>query len=252
MKVELISSTSNPENVVAAAAKLCYSDKDAITLLQNLTPENVEKFIGKLSSMGHQSPFEHVSYTFSISGVSRALLAQITRHRIASYSVRSQRYVNENEFGYIIPKHIAQNLEARKRYQNLMEEIRSAYIDIANILYYEYFTDDMTEKEKQDLMTFVRENARYVLPNATETKMVVTMNARSLMNFFELRCCERSQDEIKELAYKMLKLCYESAPNIFKYAGPSCYHGKCNEGGMSCGKSDEAKSKGDCVRGIGC
>lgn len=254
MKVELIASTNDPEKVVAAAAKLCYSKKDAANLMENLTMESVEKFIEKLASMGHESPFEHVSFTFSISGVSRALLAQITRHRIASYSVRSQRYVNESEFEYITPTSIANNPVANMRYIETMNMIRDAYNDIAELLYNDFISaeEEKGSNSKTDWMKVAQEDARYVLPNAAETKMVITMNARSLFNFFELRCCNRAQKEIRDVAYEMLKICYNIAPNIFKYAGPSCYHGTCKEGGMSCGKAKQTKEKGNRIRGIGC
>lgn len=255
MKVELIASTNNPENIVAAAAKLCYSSSDATKLLDNLTPENVEKFISKLSSMGHQSPFEHISYTFSITGVSRTLLAQLTRHRIASYSVRSQRYVDESNFEFITPSSIENNPKAKKIYQDTMESIRAAYTEIKDILYEDLISNEENEisrDQSRKLMKIAQEDARYILPNATETKLVMTMNARSLFNFFNLRCCERAQSEIRKLAYEMLKLCYESSPNIFRYAGPTCYHGQCKEGAMSCGKMVQVKRKGDSIRGIGC
>ena len=252
MKVELISPTSNPEAIVAAAAKICYSSKDATQLMENLTPENIQKFISRLADMGHQSPFEHVCYTFSISGVSRTLLAQITRHRIASYSVRSQRYVDESNFEYIIPDSIANIPKANQIYIDAMENIRKSYNEIKDILYQDSIDVDDSDSDKKAKIKLAQEDARYVLPNATETKMVVTMNARSLLNFFQLRCCQRAQTEIRTLAYEMLRLCYEMSPNLFRYAGPSCYHGTCKEGGMSCGRVDEVRRKGDSIRGIGC
>ena len=245
MKVEIIAHTPNPDTVIAAAAKLCYSSSDIDTLMDGLTPEKVEGFLNMLTSIGHESPIEHITFTFGIEGVSRSLLAQITRHRIASFSVQSQRYVEEKEFQFVTPPEIAADEEASKIYQEQMNSAIESYNKLADILKQKHFEsfkaeglDDKQAKQKAQKKAI--EDARFVLPNACETKMVVTMNARSLMNFFSLRCCNRAQWEIREVASEMLRLCCQVAPTLFKNAGPSCVRtGKCGEGKMSCGKMKE-------------
>lgn len=296
MNVKLLTHTPEPEKLVASAAKLCYSAAEIETLMNNLTEDKIDEFINRLSKMGHESPIEHVTFTFGIEDVSRALLAQITRHRIASYSVQSQRYVDMTNFSYVIPPVFDKNKTLRKDYVNLMNEIALSYEDfqtriLASILseqhpelvkkvifnaalsfgdeaYATSLSEEVFEywydiekcpdgyKEKFDfyLHTFLdafkeeypaiyrdtkkiaQEDARFVLPNACTTKLIVTMNARSLLNFYRLRCCSRAQWEIRELACEMLKLTKEVSPLLFKYAGPSCVKGKCPEGSMSCGK----------------
>ena len=182
--------------------------------------------------MGHASPVEHASFTFSVEGVSRSLTHQLVRHRHASYSQKSQRYVKENFFDYVIPPEIEKISEAKDRF--------IAAMDCAEHYYHNLVKDLMdagrTEKEAY-------EDARYVLPNACETKIVVTMNVRELLHFFNVRGCNRAQWEIMELAYQMWLLCLDVAPNLFKNAGPSCLNWKCPEGAMSCGKSEEARNK---------
>lgn len=172
MKVELLEHTPNPEKLVASAAKLCYSKKaDIQSLMDDLTPMNINSFVARLESMHHESPMEHISFTFGIEGVSRALLAQITRHRIgASFSVRSQRYCSENDFDYIIPESIKKHEKHCVRYKALMAEIGNFY-------------DKLVE------LGVPKEDARMVLPNACATRMIVTMNARELFHFAALRCC---------------------------------------------------------------
>ena len=245
MKVKLLTHTPEPEKVIATAAKLCYSSSDIDTLMDGLTPEKVEGFLNMLTSIGHESPIEHITFTFGIEGVSRSLLAQITRHRIASFSVQSQRYVEEKEFQFVTPPEIAADEEASKIYQEQMNSAIESYNKLADILKQKHFEsfkaeglDDKQAKQKAQKKAI--EDARFVLPNACETKMVVTMNARSLMNFFSLRCCNRAQWEIREVASEMLRLCCQVAPTLFKNAGPSCVRtGKCGEGKMSCGKMKE-------------
>lgn len=240
--VTLISYTPQPEKVISASAKLCYSDTGCQTLMDGLTEEKTKSFLEMLSDIGHQSPIEHAVFTFGIEGVSRTLLAQITRHRIASFSVQSQRYVKKSNFIYITPPAIANDEHALEIFNKSMENSFNDYNTLADILedkYIEEFkSQGLSEKQaKSKAEKKAIEDARFVLPNACETKMVVTMNARSLMNFFSLRCCNRAQWEIKEVADKMLKLCCEVAPTLFKSAGPSCVqHGVCPEGKMSCGK----------------
>ncbi|MBE6853003.1 MAG: FAD-dependent thymidylate synthase [Ruminococcus sp.] len=245
MKVTLISHTPYPEKIVASAAKLCYSDTGLDTMLEGLDDEKAAGFVEMLASIGHESPIEHVSFTFGIEGVSRTLLAQITRHRIASFSVQSQRYVKKSNFVYITPPEISCDKEAKDIFEKSMNDSLESYNRLADILekrHYESFIsqgmDEKSARSKAEKKAI--EDARFVLPNACETKMAVTMNARSLINFFKLRCCSRAQWEIKAVADEMLRLCSEAAPSIFKNAGPSCVReGKCPEGKMTCGKFSE-------------
>ena len=232
--VKLLEYTPNPERTIALAAKLCYSDATIENLQEGLDRSDVTKFIERLRSFGHASPFEHASFTFGIEGVSRSLLAQITRHRIASYSVKSQRYVAANKgddtFNYVIPESIeALGQEAVEKYKKQMATMHEWYTEWQTAL------GGACEKSNED--------ARFVLPNAAETKMIVTMNARSLMNFFNLRCCNRAQWEIREVAWQMLELVLEVAPAIFGNCGASCVGGACTEGKMSCGKAGEVRAK---------
>lgn len=225
MKVKLISHTYNPEQLVAIAARLCYSSVDADELQKELTPEKSKKFVNMLMDLGHQSPLEHTTFTFVIEGVSRSLTHQLVRHRIASYNQRSQRYVTEDNFEYITPKTIQNNPNAKLLFEEAMNTIRRIYSTLID-------------------MNISKEDARYVLPNACETKIMVTMNARSLLHFFNERCCNRAQWEIRDLAIKMLKLCKQVAPEIFKNAGPKCLvYNRCPESKMSCGKFKEIKEK---------
>ncbi len=238
MKVELISCTPNAEQIVAAAAKLCYASADISTVMEGLTKEKTDKFLEMLTSLGHQSPIEHVSFTFGIEGVSRSLLAQITRHRIASFSVQSQRYVKENNFTFVTPPAIAEDPDAAARYQKTMADIFAAYQALAATLEEKYTAAGMDKKaaEKKAI-----EDARYVLPNACATKMMMTMNARSLLHFFHLRCCNRAQWEIRALATEMARLVKKEAPTLFRLAGPGCVSGPCTEGAMTCGKMKEMR-----------
>lgn len=217
MNVALIQYTPDPEKVVAAAARLCYSPDPVPELMERLTEEKVAGFVRKLRSMGHLSPFEHVSFQFSIDGVSRALSHQLVRHRIASYSQRSQRYVKEAGFEYVTPPSIRRNPEALARYEKVMQTLQEEYEELLKVA--------------------PAEDARYILPNACTTSLMATFNARSLLNFFEHRTCMRAQWEIRQLAEKMLQLVQEVAPNLFAEAGPTCVtQGVCHEGTMSCGR----------------
>ena len=245
MKVKLINSTVDPELLIATAAKLCYSSSDVESLMEKQTPEGVQKFLKMLTEIGHASPIEHVSFTFAIEGVSRSLTHQLVRHRIASYSQPSQRYVKEAQFEYIIPPAIEAIPLAKEKFIRLMEEDQKTYNEIVQMLKDKYISEGMGEKpaEKKAI-----EDARYVFPNACETKIIVTMNARSLMNFFEHRCCFRAQWEIREMAKQMLSLCKKASPTLFKNAGASCRtHGYCPEGDMQC---DELKGKIPTIKDI--
>jgi thymidylate synthase (FAD) len=244
----MISHTPDAEKLIAAAAKLCYSDTSAMNLMDNLDDEKAAGFVDMLASIGHESPIEHITFTFGIEGVSRTLLAQITRHRLASFSVQSQRYVKKSNFVFVTPPEIKNDEKALEIFNKSMNDAISGYNKLCDILETKYRNEmiaaGMSEKaavskaEKKAI-----EDARFVLPNACETKMMVTMNARSLMNFFKLRCCNRAQWEIRELATEMYRLCFRTAPSVFRNAGPSCCIGRkvCTEGKMSCGKADEVR-----------
>lgn len=218
MMVKLVRHTPEPERTVAMSARLCYSPIGAAQLEEKISDEQAANLVRKLVSMGHLSTLEHVTFTFAIEGVSRVLTHQLVRHRIASYSQQSQRYVKEHDFETIVPASIASKPEAKAKFDKLMTEIQA--------MYDEFIALDIPA-----------EDARYILPNATETKIVCTFNARSLLNFFSLRCCTRAQWEIRALANEMLRQCQAVAPVIFENAGPTCVsEGVCHEGAMSCGR----------------
>ena len=249
LKVYLIAHTPMPEKVVSAAAKMCYSDAGADALLDGMTDEAADRFLHMLSELGHESPIEHASFTFAIEGVSRSLLAQITRHRIASFSVQSQRYVRKDAFEYVVPPEIAKNEEALSLYKETMNLLQQRYDRLAEILSQqrraEFEAQGLSDRQvSQKAEKAAIEDARYVLPNACETKMIMTMNTRSLLNFFRLRCCNRAQWEIRELAWQMLALCRRAAPALFEKAGPACLFGPCSEGKMTCGRADEVRRRG--------
>lgn len=232
MKVNLIRYTPEPERAVGVAARLCYSPVGVDELSEKLSDEAVAKLVRKLANLGHASTFEHVSFTFAVEGVSRVLTHQLVRHRIASYSQQSQRYVVEHNFESIIPPAIKNNAAAQEKFAALMQDIQNVYSELVDL-------------------GIDKEDARYVLPNAAETKIVITMNVRSLLNFFELRCCQRAQWEIRTLAQKMLNEVKKVAPVLFEKAGPTCETSRiCSEGEMSCGrlaallKQDELKKNG--------
>lgn len=248
MKVELLAYTPDADKIVAAAAKLCYAKSDITNLMEGLTPEKTESFLKILSDLGHESPVEHASFTFGIEGVSRALLAQITRHRIASFSVQSQRYVSKLDFEYITPPEIEAIPEAKAEFVKAMEEDAEHYEKLRALLTEkhkaEFIASGMDEKAATKAAEkMANEDARFVLPNACDTKIIMTMNVRSLFHFFELRCCNRAQWEIRELATEMLRLVKGVAPNLFSHAGPSCAFGACSEGAYSCGKAVEMREK---------
>lgn len=268
MKVKLIAHTPNPEEVVAQAAKLCYSPVGVDGIMEKLTPEKINKFVDHLATIGHESPLEHVTFTFAIEGISRVTTHQIVRHRLASYSQQSQRYVKLEQFEYIMPPEIEKDSYARTIFTKHMEESQKTYNELVDVLIenkldkkYPTWIEDTEEEymslsseEQLALNQNIRnlwaknnkkaysaiekeaiEDARYVFPNACETKIVMTMNARSLLHFFNVRCCNRAQWEIRAMADEMLKECKKVAPTLFKKAGPDCTFGKCGEGSMSCG-----------------
>lgn len=254
MKVTLISHTPNPEKTIAAAAKLCYSGAELDNILDGISEEQATYFVEMLSEIGHESPIEHASFTFGIEGVSRSLSHQLVRHRIASYSQQSQRYVSEGGFQYVTPPEIANNERAHKEFIKAMEQSQIFYDNIASTLKEQYKAEYLQQgmEEKRANITAEKraiEDARFVLPNACDTKLIATFNARSLQNFFHHRCCNRAQWEIKELADEMLKLVFEVAPSLFKNAGPKCTHGPCPEGNKSCGKRPEVIKNYEALKG---
>ena len=248
LKVIVLSHTPEPEKIISAAAKLCYSKSGIDQILNDLTEDKVNQFLTMLMDMGHASPIEHVSFTFGIEGVSRSLTHQLVRHRLASYSQKSQRYVREGQFSFIIPPEIEKNEKAKEIYIRAMEEQQRAYDQLVTVLQKEHMekTKGQYKSEKKALSMAEKaaiEDARYVLPNACETKIVATMNARELLHFFNHRCCNRAQWEIRELATQMLILVKKVAPILFKNAGPSCVNGPCPEGKMTCGRIVEVREK---------
>lgn len=232
LNVILLRHTPEPEEVVAMAAKLCYSPANVEDLKEKIEAKDQAAFVEKLATIGHLSPIEHVSFTFGIEGISRACSHQLVRHRVASYSQQSQRYVREDSFDYIIPPSIKQDNEAKKEFEQFMAEAQARYTAILKRLEERGYKG---ESGNQD--------ARYILPNAAETKIVVTMNARELLHFFRVRCCNRAQWEIREMAERMLALVKNAAPTIFGKAGPGCLYAPCPEGSMTCGKIEEVRKK---------
>lgn len=249
MKVELIRYTKDGEKLIASAAKLCYSAVGISQIEEELDQEAIGRFLTMLVDLGHESPIEHLSFTFGIEGVSRTLTHQLVRHRIASYSQQSQRYVKLDQFEYIIPPAIEEDEEAKRLFVEAMEKDQEYYDKITDVLYKKHYRSYMEAgkyKEKEARSKAEKEaieDARYIFPNACETKIVFTMNARSLMNFFRLRTCERAQWEIRELAIEMLRKVKDVYPSLFKNAGPGCVNGPCPEGVMTCGKIVEVREK---------
>ena len=283
LKVKLISHTMNPELVVATAGKLCYSPSNIDDLMEKQTPESIEKFVNMITSIGHGSVLEHTSFTFGIEGVSRSLTHQLVRHRIASYSQQSQRYVKETQFEYVIPQDIKNNPILLQSYKNHMEDSQRLYDDIVDKLIYDYVNDvenygqyldiqlkkckidkdefeawkesnksnnkynealkDSYKKIYSTLEKKAIENARYIFPNACETKIICTMNLRSLINFCHHRCCRRAQEEINKLAWTMVEEIEKVSPLLAKSLGASCQFGPCPEGSMCCMMPYEKKNK---------
>ena len=210
-RVELIAHTTEPARVVAAAAKLCYSPATASGLFEGLDAGKVRDFLGKLRAVGHLSPFEHASFTFAIDGVSRVMTHQLVRHRIASYSQQSQRYVTMGSPRTVMPPEVAANPEAREIFERTAAEAHAAY-------------------EKIAALGVPKEDARFILPHGWETSLVMTMNARELYHFFAIRICRRAQWEIRRVAARMFALVREAAPELFERSGPACLsEGACRE-----------------------
>lgn len=213
MKVTLTRITENPILAIEEAASNCYDS----------TPSTDGKILTHCIKSGHTSVTEFCTFTFHIEGVSRALLAQLTRHRHAGYAVQSQRYVSKNNFKYVIPPTIQNNQAACDKFLDLMGQIREVYQEL-------------------QAMDIPNEDVRYVLPNACDTVIEVTMNLRALMNFMNERLCMCAQWEIRQLAQEMKRLVVAQTPLLGKHLVPKCEkNGKefaaCNESRKrSCGK----------------
>ncbi len=244
VKVILLNHTRDPEETIAHAARLCYSPSSIEQLKDKIEKYNNKKFVERLLKLGHLSPLEHAIFTFGVEGRSRACSHQLVRHRIASYSQQSQRYVgkstlhsttedghsgdNHEIFDFIIPPSIEASGK-KEWFIEKMQEIQKWYDELVDVL------GNSGEKSNED--------ARFILPNAAETKIIITMNVRELLHFFSVRCCERAQWEIRNLATEMLRLAREILPSIFSESGPNCIKGPCTEGKMYCGKLEEVRKK---------
>ena len=217
LKVELINHTPDPEHAIAAAARLCYAPVGASDLLENMDEKAQKSVLRTIMNSGHLSALEHASFSFAVEGVSRALTHQLVRHRLASFNQQSQRYVSYKDgIEKITPARIEENEEALEIFNEALDRTDEAYKKLLEL-------------------DIPAEDARYILPNAAETKIVITMNIRELLHFFRLRCCNRAQWEIRAMAHEMLKLCRPHAPYIFACAGAPCVEGPCPEGKMTCG-----------------
>lgn len=225
MHVELLYHTPDPERAIATAARLCYAPVGAAELMETMPEERVRSVLSTIMGSGHFSTLEHASYTFAVDGVSRALTHQLVRHRIASFNQQSQRYVRFTDgLATVKPESVAADEETSAVFDEAIEAAIAAY-------------------EKLLAAGVPAEDARYLLPNAAETKIVITMNVRELLHFFSLRCCNRAQWEIRALASEMLRLVRREAPLLFAHAGPGCVRGACPEGAMSCGKASEVRKR---------
>lgn len=230
MKVNLISYTKDPEKIVAASVRQCYSPDSASSIKSKLTAAEQVRLIKMVISSGHTSTIEHVSFTFAIEGVSRVLTHELVRHRIASYSQQSQRYINGKNFGFVIPPTISSKKEAKKIFDETIKDLGEKY-------------------QKMIDLGVPKEDARFLLPNATDVKIVVTMNARSLFNFLARRMCNRAQWEIRTMATLIHKELMKVAPKIFKYAGPTCKtEDICWEGERHCGLPDNPPAGGKTIK----
>ena len=217
MNVELLYHTPDPERAIATAARLCYAPVGAAELMETMPSERVESVLSTIMTSGHFSTLEHASYTFAVDGVSRALTHQLVRHRIASFNQQSQRYVKfTGEVSVVKPRSVAGNEEAEAVFDEAIAAAVDAYHKLLDL-------------------GVAAEDARYLLPNAVESKIVITMNVRELLHFFSLRCCNRAQWEIRDMAHRMLELARPTAPFIFADAGAPCVRTGCPEGKMTCG-----------------
>jgi thymidylate synthase (FAD) len=243
LKVTLLQHTPLPERAVASAGRLCYAPVSAAELKEAMSADDVCRLVRGLVRSGHMSALEHASFTFAVDGISRACSHQLVRHRVASYSQQSQRYVRFGpDGGFVIPPRIAASPEARTVFHEAMDNARRSYERLVEL--------GLAAGGDNES---VFEDARFVLPNAAETKIVVTMNARELRHFFSLRCCRRAQWEINRLAWTMRHLASSVAPLLFEGTGPGCLAGGCPEGKMSCGQpyTEEEILGMDLMRSVG-
>ena len=234
LKVKLLRHTLSPEEVVALGARLCYSRATLDDLAEKIAAKDQRQFVAHLLDMGHDSVLEHASFTFGVEGVSRVLLAQLTRHRLASFSVQSQRYVSYAQgFDYVVPPAVtALGPEAEAEYAGQMAQMHAWYT-----------------AWQQRLGN--NEDARFVLPGACQTRLMVTMNVRELRHFFRLRMCRRAQWEIRALAEAMHRQCLAVAPALFADAGPGCLSGPCPEGDKCCGRMAQVRQeRAELLRGL--
>ena len=231
MKVMLINYTKDPEKIVAQSARLCYSALGIEELREKLSDKSIIKLVKKIMKLGHYSVLEHATFTFAIEGISRVTSHQLVRHRLASFSQQSQRYVKikEKGFPYVVPKSIEKNEKLAKIFIDTLKELDGIYRLLLS-------------------HNIKAEDARYILPQAVTTKIIISANARELLHIFKLRCCNRAQWEIREIAMNMLKEVKSIAPTIFENAGPPCILGPCPEGELSCGKP-WSKNKEEGVNG---
>ncbi len=214
MIVRLLACTQDADAICAAAGNSCYSERPSYQIAEDIDADRV---LSRIVGMGHHSVIEHAVFTFSVEGVSRTLTHQLVRHRVASFSQQSQRYVSLTGPSYVTPHTVKEDKEAKRVFDEAMSAIWDAY-------------------SRLEAMGIPVEDARYLLPNGCTTNITITMNARELLHFFSLRCCNRAQREIRELADRMLEICLKQSPVIFKNAGPLCVRGPCPEGKLSCGK----------------
>jgi thymidylate synthase (FAD) len=211
LKVVLLSHSPEPERAVATAARNCYSPRDVETIDESWKPGEIEAMVSRVRDAGHLSTFEHTMFTFGVSGVSRALTHQLVRHRHMSYEQKSQRYIKvKGQFDFITPPSISARPEIKAKYDALMAQIADFYAEAL-------------------AAGTPAEDARFALPNGAETQIVVTANARALLDFFTLRTCNNAQWEIRDLAFAMLRLVKRAAPSLFVRAGATCVRGYCNE-----------------------
>ncbi len=226
LDVRLLEMSQNAITLIYAACRQCYSDgfSGDIFAENDADLKKQEEFVKKIVASGHMSPLEHVKFSFAIQGVSRALTHQLVRHRLASYSQQSQRYVKEKDFDYIIPPSIENNPEAKDEFGKLMLLIQHSYTRLLKLISQDNLSADNANQD-----------ARFVLPQAAETKIVVTMNCRELLHFFGHRCCARAQWEIRQLAERMLEICRKELPAVFSGSGAKCVSlGYCPEGEKFC------------------
>ena len=225
IQVCLLSHTPDPEKAVARAIRLCYSPRSILELDSSLAGKDLSVLLRKVISLGHHSVLEHASFTFGIEGVSRVMTHQLVRHRLASYSQQSQRYVEfKDSLEVVVPESIKRDRGFYRRYLKHCREAFSIYRDMCE-------------------GGIPAEDARYLFPSVAQTKIIVTMNARELRHFFRIRCCERAQWEIRGVAERMVGLVRDVAPSLFADSGPSCIGGPCPEGDMTCGRIKEVKAR---------